>query len=204
MARILLAMLAAAMLSACASFAPSVTYQVGLMQADRALAQAAQARGLAAAFTEAVDPIEGTLVYSGAVHTGQAAVKAELEKYRDLVNMRWDPDKGVVSSDGRFGVTTGRYTRILQGRDAGQGRYVTTWRKDAAGVWRVLYHVPQLDPTVFQPTPPPPMQTGPQSFGIPGQTFTVPPIDVTPRAQPPRPKPPATRPRPAPRKQIIK
>jgi ketosteroid isomerase-like protein len=43
-------------------------------------------------------------------------------------------------------VTTGRYTVTIPGAGGDAGRYITVWRKDAGGAWKVLMDSGVPDP----------------------------------------------------------
>jgi len=53
-------------------------------------------------------------------------------------SLAWWPERGEASVSGDLGFTVGRYQ--LRGQ-AGtvEGRYLTVWRRDAAGAWRALF-----------------------------------------------------------------
>ncbi len=59
------------------------------------------------------------------------------------VKLLWEPVDAHAFSDGRLGITTGKYRMVEKSADGkeatkSQGAYVTTWRKDAMG-WKVIF-----------------------------------------------------------------
>jgi ketosteroid isomerase-like protein len=112
---------------------PSMT----LLAADLAFNDDAQARGLSAAFADRfVD--DGKLIASGApVAIGPAAVA---KTYQDTdLKVEWAPMEAVV--DGDLGVTWGIAALETQGKGgrliAGSTRYVTVWKRQADGQWKI-------------------------------------------------------------------
>jgi ketosteroid isomerase-like protein len=75
---------------------------------------------------------------------GKAAI---IETYRPYYNsskfrLRWKPTRAEVSEDNRFGFTIGHY-EVTYVNDQGVsvtriGKYVTVWRKDWDGRWKVV------------------------------------------------------------------
>jgi ketosteroid isomerase-like protein len=72
---------------------------------------------------------------------GRAAIRDHM---RGLLSdssrsLRWAPDLAEVSSDGTLGYTWGRWTLTVRdslgAHHAGQGRYLTVWRKQRDGGW---------------------------------------------------------------------
>lgn len=137
--------------------APRSAEQV-LLDAERALAADVQARGFGAALADALDPTSGFAVRAGQIYDGPAAVQSGLATPSGVGPVFWQADRAFVSSGGDMGLTSGRYAQLLQGREAIQGRYVITWRKDSSGRWRVLSETRTADP----PAPPPAPQPAPR------------------------------------------
>ncbi|HMV30636.1 MAG TPA: nuclear transport factor 2 family protein [Gemmatimonadales bacterium] len=56
-------------------------------------------------------------------------------------SLRWAPDHAEVSGDGTLGYTWGRWTMTARdstgARQVGQGRYITVWRRQPDGQWKV-------------------------------------------------------------------
>ena len=59
-----------------------------------------------------------------------------------LVSLTWSPDKVEISDSGDLGYTYGKYLWTGKGSDGKlahrNGKYVTIWRKDPDGQWRVV------------------------------------------------------------------
>ena len=74
---------------------------------------------------------------------GPAAVREHMRGLlSDSTNaLRWSPDHAEASGDGTLGFTWGRWTlarRDSSGtRQVGQGRYLTVWRRQPDGTWKV-------------------------------------------------------------------
>jgi ketosteroid isomerase-like protein len=60
-------------------------------------------------------------------------------------SLRWAPDGGDASEAGDFGYTIGTSTRQIYGADGkmteGYGRYLTVWRKQRDGSWKVAIDI---------------------------------------------------------------
>ncbi len=136
--RWLVLILAAGCLVGC----PSDPQPAGAAASDRTVvelearfATASRQRGAKAAFLEFLD--EESIVLQPGPTWGRAAwtVNEDLPGTLD-----WSPDRAQISADGDLGFASGPW--ILEPRDpAGrrvEGRYVTVWKKGAAG-WRVWF-----------------------------------------------------------------
>lgn len=69
----------------------------------------------------------------------------------------WTPTQVEVAASGELGYTTGTYRLSMQGPDGAAvndtGKYLTVWKKDASGAWKVQYDafnsdipMPELSP----------------------------------------------------------
>ena len=122
-----------------------------IMQADRDFARTTAARG-----------VEGWLAYfepngsqvngGGTVTTGLAAIRQLMTAtFADTaVRLTWEPTDAVVTERGRLGSTVGRW-RLLR-RDstgvdkvASTGSYLTVWRKQGDGSWKIVTDVGSPD-----------------------------------------------------------
>ncbi len=121
---------------------PAGTY--ALMKTDQAFNDATAVRGLEG-FRSFLAEDVATLRPDKPVITGKDAV-AEL--WRPLLTnpalaIRWQPLRAAISNGGDLGYTIGSYeiTRSdEQGkRAAGTGKYVTIWRKQRDGSWKVVF-----------------------------------------------------------------
>jgi ketosteroid isomerase-like protein len=113
-----------------------------LLAADRAYDSATAARGVEGWVSFVADSgrqIDG----QGNFVTGPAAIRELMRDLLDdtLSSLRWAPDLADVSGDGTLGYTWGRWTLTVRdssgSHQAGQGRYLTIWRKQADGSWKV-------------------------------------------------------------------
>ncbi len=122
-----------------------------IMQADRDFARATAVRG-----------VEGWLAYfepngsqvnaNGTVTTGLAAIRALMTPtFADTtVRLQWEPTDAVVTERGRLGSTVGRW-RLVRRDSAGAekvastGSYLTVWRKQGDGSWKIATDVGSPD-----------------------------------------------------------
>jgi ketosteroid isomerase-like protein len=123
------------------------------MAADRAFATDARERGLdgwmdAFAPDAARLPQLGTSALRGldAIRAADAALFAD-----PAVRLVWDPVDAGAFADDRHGYTTGNYQLLRFASDGssetlGSGRYVTWWRRDDGGRWRVILDTGAPDP----------------------------------------------------------
>lgn len=81
---------------------------------------------------------------------GQAAIAAHATWSPETYQLTWTPEGGELSPSGDMGYTWGQY----EGRSVGQkgngavetGRYVTVWKKEPDGTWKVLIDSSNEDP----------------------------------------------------------
>jgi hypothetical protein len=148
--RLVFVLLASWLLAGCITL-PAIMEERELMAADSALAARALVVGAAAAYAEALDENEGLIVRPGAVFEGAsdlpAAFAPNTGEFGQEIVLNWAPDRAFTSQTGDLGATSGRYVRTVNGIATSQGRYVTVWRKDAQGRWRVLIDVGNTDPS---------------------------------------------------------
>jgi uncharacterized protein (TIGR02246 family) len=123
------------------------------MEADRAFAAAAAARGLDG-WMDAFAPDAVRLVMGRSFVRGLDAIRAaDADLFADpAVHLTWAPADAGVFDDGRTGFTTGLSAYVRLGGGApdtlGTGRYVTLWRLGDDGRWRVI-----LDTGSYTPRP---------------------------------------------------
>lgn len=148
-------LLAAALFAAaCAPEGPDrAALERELLAADRAFARATAERGAegwASFFLE-----EGEMLAPGSRLRGREAVREAMRAALDASGDRieWEPEEADPAASGDTGITIGRYRTWGSGPEGpvarDSGRYVTLWRRDRAGRWRV-----RLD--IGLPTPPSP------------------------------------------------
>jgi ketosteroid isomerase-like protein len=127
----------ASVASAPAAAGAPVSTEQALLEADRRLGVAAQEKGLAPAVAELSDADAVVLTPIGAFEKPDAILKGLASTSRSGP-LFWQPERASAAASGDFGSTAGRYVQVLQGQEAVQGRYITVWRKDASGRWRIL------------------------------------------------------------------
>ncbi len=132
--------------SACVSLTPQVRTERELLEADRAFSALSARAGMAAAFTAYIDPRDGALIQPGVFAEGAGPLAAALAGAGPDLMLVWEPDRALASLAGDLGVTTGRFTRTVNGAVDGRGRYVSVWRRDAAGAWKVVMEIGNTDP----------------------------------------------------------
>ena len=116
------------------------------LQADRDFAAAVAKDGPKAAFTAWFHPTDSQFVQPGVYLKGAEAIAAPFEQSPPGFSIGWTPDSGVASASGDFATTTGRYALKMGDQTLEQGRYMTSWRKDEAGVWKVVMDATIADP----------------------------------------------------------
>jgi ketosteroid isomerase-like protein len=133
--RLLVGLAALAVTTACA---PSVNVEqerTALMSADRDWSQTAMDPAKFAGFFA-----DGGSIYPPGmpIVTGREAIQktfTEITKSPGFA-LSWVPAKADVASSGDMGHTTGTY-QITMGGVTEKGKYVTAWRKQADGTWKV-------------------------------------------------------------------
>lgn len=115
-----------------------------LMDADRAFAAdvaaaAPEARAKAWATWFAAD---GVQLYGGEIHRGHESVTALMEpSFSKGFVLMWEPEFAIAAASGDLGYTIGRYTSRSVAEDGterqGSGRYLTIWRKQSDGSWKI-------------------------------------------------------------------
>ena len=113
-----------------------------LLAADRAFDSATAALGLEG-WVQALADSGRQVDQRGDFVIGPEAVRDHM---RGLLSdstrsLRWTPDFAEVAGDGTLGYTWGRWTMTARdsngGRQVGQGRYLTVWRKQPDRSWKV-------------------------------------------------------------------
>ena len=123
--------------------APSVPADPSvLMDADRAFAAAVAQDGVEAWVSwfatdgAQIQPGSGEII-------GHDAIRSLMAGLDDPnFTLSWEPMRADIAASGDLGWTTGLYVSEGIGPDGeprrGQGRYVTIWRKEADGSWKVV------------------------------------------------------------------
>ena len=120
----------------------SVTAKASLMAADQSLADRAMKDG-AQTFLATLDPSAAVLFPGQPILRGQSSRKAFIARYASPSSYSWRPVHAVVSTDGRFGCTTGfsRFTNAVDSTHAEKkGTYLTCWQMGADRKWRIVGH----------------------------------------------------------------
>ncbi len=146
----LLALLAAACLAGC-STPPSAR----LLQIDAAFCQASLKKGTAQAFYEFMAK-DGIILESGeAPIKGPDAVRAHLASGPDGV-LSWQPVGADMAQSGDLGYTWGTYefrpTNAQPGSQPHYGKYVTVWKRQFDGTWKVVLDAGNPGPPPLKPT----------------------------------------------------
>jgi steroid delta-isomerase-like uncharacterized protein len=122
---------------------PEVTEAV--RAADRALAKVGCIDKNLEAFVASWEPSGSVMMANAPVATGTEAVRTAFAPFFALPGSHcgWEPKEVVVARSGELAYSTGPYTNGYtdpQGRAAeDRGSYLTVWRKDARGQWRVAF-----------------------------------------------------------------
>ena len=110
-----------------------------VMEADRDLLRAVEASGLearVAAFAE-----DGAMIpASGPVLAGHEAIRETMSPSfaTRKFTLTWQPSGGAVAASGDLAYTFGTYEQRVESRLVTRGRYVTVWRREEDGRWRVI------------------------------------------------------------------
>jgi ketosteroid isomerase-like protein len=156
---LLAVLLTTASLGACApkgsakhAYVADRTAQAELMDADRAFAEDTGDRGIDGwldAFAE--DGVE--LPVGEPIAKGKAAIRAVvMGLLSDPTNkLRWEPESASVSASGDLGYTLGHAVVSKVGPSGGEAvlaklKYVTVWKRQPDGHWRVAVEVGTADP----------------------------------------------------------
>lgn len=131
------------------TFAFAADPKEAVMQADRDFAKATAERGLEGWLSFWG---EGSYVGSDPTITGQEKLR---EFYKPLFarkNLKfvWSPTEGAVFPSGDLGYTTGSaeisYTKDDGTHQSGTSHYITIWKKQKDGTWKVFMDIGSNDP----------------------------------------------------------
>jgi hypothetical protein len=123
--------------------------EADLMNADREQSRQVSLRRLEA-WVEGFDA-SGAKYTNGKIVTGLPAIRESMAAAFADPNftIEWAPTVAHVTSNDKMGVTKGRWkTRTMpNGREqVATGDYITVWRKQPDGSWKVMFDVGQRDP----------------------------------------------------------
>ena len=118
-----------------------------LMEADRVFKRETEQRGVDGwvdAFAR-----DGRM-FGGTVIEGHDAIREAMADLADPnFSLEWEPVFAEVSSSGDLGYTHGTYRRSFRDENdelvVQTGRYVTIWRRDDAGAWKVALDIGDPD-----------------------------------------------------------
>jgi ketosteroid isomerase-like protein len=119
-----------------------------LVEADRRFAASVRRNGLAGWITGFAPT--GRMIAAGKSHVGHEGIRrAMLPVFADTAfTITWDPNYAEVAASGDMGYTVGRYERTS--RVGGEtvvdsGAYLTVWRRQEDGSWRVKADIGKPD-----------------------------------------------------------
>jgi len=108
---------------------------------------AAVAKGGGPAFASFFDKNGMTLANRKPPLVGQQSIAAHATWSPDAYQLTWTPEGGELSPDGTMGYTWGHYEGwSLKGAGIERGRYVTVWKKEPDGSWKVVLDSSNEDP----------------------------------------------------------
>ena len=116
-----------------------------LMDADRAFAKAAAEKGLDGWMSFMTEDAARAPRIGAKLTTGKDAIrKLDAVLFADpKLKLVWEPTDAHLFADGKSGVTTGKYRvqATVGGKEteSGRGAYVTWWRREADGSWKVIF-----------------------------------------------------------------
>lgn len=134
---------ALAAIAAGPALADAAATAAAVRRADEAFEARAQAVGAARAFGEFMDPTDGLQFTGGPPIRGAAAIYKAMGGAAPGPRLQWAVVDAWGAASGDLGVTTGTWKLTAPGAAAPMltGRYVTVWRKDAAGAWKGLIDI---------------------------------------------------------------
>ena len=143
--------LGGALVAGCAGRNNGAGAALAIRNADIAFARATAERGVEGWVGFFAD--SGMMVTAGRNVVGRAAIRALMaaELADSTVALSWKPVSVEVSPGGNLGYTVGRWDRTPRagapaGAAARHGSYVTIWRKQGDGTWKVVLDVGNQDP----------------------------------------------------------
>lgn len=138
LARVASLVLGACALGACGAEPTPAPDPSVLMTADRAFA-ADVARGGSTAWASWFAP-DGAMIQPGVGEiSGRNAIEARMASLDSpAVSLRWEPRRADIAASGDLGWTTGSWVSEAPGPIRSEGLYVSIWRKQADGSWKVV------------------------------------------------------------------
>ena len=135
-------LLAVALLLSCRPSIDPAAGRAALMDADRAFA-AATAQDRVEGWVRYFAP-DGSMFRPGGLATGPAAVRERMTPaFADTsFTLSWEPTQAQIAASGDLGYTIGRYQSRRRGPTGevrtATGSYLTVWRKQPDGTWKVV------------------------------------------------------------------
>ncbi|MBV9086118.1 MAG: DUF4440 domain-containing protein [Acidobacteriaceae bacterium] len=131
--------------------------RAAMLQTDRDFAKTGAARDLDAFLSFVADDVR--IFPEGAMATGKPAMRAMWEGgFKEPTwSIHWAPIAAEACASGDLGYTTGTYETRSQGSDGRpvvhRGSYVTIWRKQGDGRWKVALDIGSAAPQTATTTP---------------------------------------------------
>jgi ketosteroid isomerase-like protein len=134
----------------CAPKPDAAVQRAAIMAADRAFAEATALRGAegwTSYFEEGASQFHARGVSIGLAEIRRTMTRAFADTTGRLV---WHPVRAVVAASGDLGYTIGRWESRVLGADGkwaadGTGNYVTVWRRQDDGNWKVAVDIGNQD-----------------------------------------------------------
>ncbi len=131
-------------LGACAGFRRGETGPGVLLEADRAFARATAERRMEG-FTSFLAEDVTSIRPDSPIIKGRAGLTAHWKHLLEdpALSVTWKPLEAVIDRSGDMGFTVGSYA-VLRSSGAGSqqvasGKYITVWKRQAGGAWRVVF-----------------------------------------------------------------
>jgi ketosteroid isomerase-like protein len=129
---------------------PGLTPQIAFLYSLEAKFAQDTAQGGGPAFAKWFAPDAVTLSNGKAPVVGQAAIAATTNWTPAQYQLAWTPDGARISPDGDMGFTWGHYEGKSKDRDGTPivttGRYMTVWKKQPDGSWKVELDASNQEP----------------------------------------------------------
>lgn len=133
---------------------PGLTPDIAFLYNLEAKFARATAQGGGAAFAKWFAPDAVTLSNGKAPVIGQAAIAAGANWTPAQYQLTWTPDGGRMSPGGDMGFTWGHFEGRSKDRDGSPilttGRYMTVWKKQPDGSWKVELDASNQEPPAKQ------------------------------------------------------
>lgn len=147
--RRLTALLGLVLICTCVSWGQAKPEAEPLMQADRDFNKATQERKLEGWMEYMADNV--VLGHEDQPNFGKDAVRKAMAMLNTPgSSLTWEPTYGELFAGGELGFTTGKWVRRgknSQGEErVGTGRYLTVWKKQKDGSWKVVWDGGTADP----------------------------------------------------------